>query len=565
MRAESGALALATSIAQMSREQLLALVQHRHIASADTVREPLGLALELLRPDSVARALSTSHRDELLALLALQRGETEDSPEITRLIAVGLAGIDADSRTAVSLPEVASALAKVTLPEAADRGPSGDTSETPDTSAWYGQAITSVRRAASVLRTLSVRPVRLGRKGAVAVASLRELAETIRTDQEPVEHLVAVLRASKLLSNVTGHGGKQLLVSSFAADNWLQLDYSARWITLAQAAIRAFDSRARTALCDSAYDLDEAEHMLPFNFPLLPANDLHKFAQAAGTAEELGLSVGGHLTPVARALLTDDELLAETLVREHMPPPVKGVYLQPDLSLIAPGPLRPDDESVLSRIAITEQLGPAASLRLSSASLTKAVQRGFAPQDIRAHLERLSFTGIPQPLDYLLTELERQALGQGQPGSSTPYDGVATRPQQQFTRAVEQVSNAGAGYAGATGPGIETHEGDEDAAPHVDASGQVTHFEAKPEDPTRAMVERVFAAAHSNGHGDIERRLELAIRERRTLKVTAVAGSTEYVFTVLPVSLQGGRLRASDEKAGVVRTLPLGAITAIEF
>jgi len=68
----------------------------------------------------------------------------------------------------------------------------------------------------------------------------------------------------------------------------------------------------------------------------------------------------------------------------------------------------------------------------------------------------------------------------------------------------------------------------------------------------------------SSGDGGLSRRLELAIRHRRPVQVTAVAGAHEHVFTLLPLSLRGGRLRATDQQAGVERTLPVSAITAVE-
>jgi len=84
------------------------------------------------------------------------------------------------------------------------------------------------------------------------------------------------------------------------------------------------------------------------------------------------------------------------------------------------------------------------------------------------------------------------------------------------------------------------------------------------EDELQAMIERVLAAsAEGSGEGDLTRRLELAIRDRSPVRVTAVAGGDEREFTLLPVSLKGGRLRATDQLAGVERTLPVSAITAV--
>ena len=71
------------------------------------------------------------------------------------------------------------------------------------------------------------------------------------------------------------------------------------------------------------------------------------------------------------------------------------------------------------------------------------------------------------------------------------------------------------------------------------------------------------ATQAASGAGDLSRKLELAIRDKSPVQVTAAAGSDERTFTLLPVALTGGRLRATDQVAGVERTLPLSAIVAV--
>ena len=90
-------------------------------------------------------------------------------------------------------------------------------------------------------------------------------------------------------------------------------------------------------------------------------------------AEDLGLTLHGHLTPVAEALLRGDEGAVVAIAERDIPGNVPGVYLQPDLSIIVPGPLPPEDEAVLNAISETEQLGPAASLRVSTEKLTSCL------------------------------------------------------------------------------------------------------------------------------------------------------------------------------------------------
>ncbi|MBL5974758.1 MAG: hypothetical protein D3X82_13610 [Candidatus Leucobacter sulfamidivorax] len=64
--------------------------------------------------------------------------------------------------------------------------------------------------------------------------------------------------------------------------------------------------------------------------------------------------------------------------RSERVPRSPRVYLQPDLSLIVPGPLPPGDERSLAEISEAEQWGVAATLRLSPASLRRALRGGWS-------------------------------------------------------------------------------------------------------------------------------------------------------------------------------------------
>ena len=536
----SGTLALAASIAAMDRPALEQLVEVRRVLSPASVHEPLGLAIELLRPDSVSRALQSAHRDSLAALLALSTGKAhdEDRGALRALAADGLVGLDTATGDAVSLPEVQETLFALGFPgDAAGSDPSPQADPiaerpSPDPSAWYGAALTSVRRAAQLLRSIARRPVRLGRKSRPAVASVRELAEAAHCEPDAVDRLLDVLRAAGLLVELPGASGQQLGLSANAR-GWLALDYPQRWLALAEAAGSLIDARLRRGLEETPGELGAVVRRLSFDFPLLPEAELEALERVSLSADDLGLAVGGRLAPAALELLSGDRSAALRIAEQQIPAPVTGVYLQPDLSLIVPGPLQPEDEAALSAIADTEQLGPAASLRLSAGTLARAAQRGIAPAAIRELLQRLSLTGIPQPLDYLLGDLERKLA-----------EGTASMDDELRS------------YAPAPALPVASHEHE-------------TETEAEqPEAPSgelAEMVERVFTAAReSGGEGELTRRLKLAIRDRSAVQVTAVAGSDERIFTLLPVSLQGGRLRASDQQAGVERTLPVSAITAVE-
>lgn len=619
----TGTLALAASIAAMDREALEHLVAHRRIGSPDTVDEPLSLALELLKTDSLTRALQGAHRDELRLLRALEGEQVSldrrrELGALDHVISLGLVGLDAASGLTLALPEVTAVLDDL-APSLGDPAPSlgdpapavsdpssaggavtgargavvgvlgaagaiGATTDTPrtadhavDTSKWYGQALTSLRQVAHLIRVIAKRPVKLGRKGSPTVIALRELADTTHTDADVVSRLIEVMARAGLLAPSTGHSGGQELVPTGPAREWLQFDYPTRWLSLAEAGIARFDARLRreiafaasasrdqTSILDQSATSDPSTLIdlrariddLPREYPLLPAADLDQARRSANIAEDLGLTVHGHLTPSALALLGGDREAAQRIAEEQIPPPVAGVYLQPDLSVIVPGPLPPEDEAALSAVTETEQLGPAASLRLAPSALERAVRTGISPGAIRALLERLSLTGIPQPLDYLLRDLDRRWGESDQAAAAT---GDTTEPE-----------TAASGHGTAAIRSKDQPDRDRPDQPsgtRADRESRLDPGPGRAQLPAELaeMVERVLSADRSTGtEGDLTRRLKLAIRERSTVRVVAVAGDDEREFTLLPVSLQGGRLRATDQVAGVERTLPVSAITTVE-
>lgn len=564
----SGTLALAAQIAAMDRQALAQLAAGRRIASPATVHEPLGLAIELLRPDSISRALQSLHRGSLEALQAVAEERAADPAILESLAAIGLLGVSSDKQqpspsaaSFVALPEVTEALPSLPSPASL---PSSESLPSPaplpiatelpaqqapapeDFSGWFAPALTSVRRAAKMLHTIATHPVRLGRKGRPAVVAVRDLAEAAHCMPEQTGRLLDTMHAAGLLRSHRNHiGTEQLGVAEPAAHRWLmQSDYAARWLDLAGATISWFDSRLRRGIAETGGDLRAAAYRLPHDYPLLPEGELASLVRVAETAEDLGLTLHGWVTPAARALLQGDKTKAGAITESDIPGNVPGVYLQPDLSIIVPGPLPPTDEAILSAISETEQLGPAASLRVSTDRLTRAVLRaGSGTGEIRQALERLSLTGIPQPLDYLLRDLDRRAIEHAK-----GFEGTSDSVLHNST---ELPSPARApSWTPAEPP----------PAPVI-AKPAPSH-----EQQVQEMIDRVLAAASDAGsEGDLTRRLELAIRDRSPVRVTAVAGKDEREFTLLPVSLKGGRLRATDQLAGVERTLPVSAITAVDM
>lgn len=634
----SGSLPLAASIAGMERAALTLLIQRRWVANPAAVKDPLSLALELLRPDSISRALETLDRDGIRALLALTGDassvHTDSAAAHARaaVLALGLAGLpsastDEPSRSAdpVPLDEVSEQLRLLLESEGSAERLERPTSAAapqrtpePASGAWFGAAQTTTQRAAAALRALAIEPVKRNRRGGTSQTGVKTLAEALRTDPDSAERVIELLRTAGLIHGVASSLHGERFAVSPEGIAWLELPHAERWLSLAEALAARVSGPAEVALRIAGGSLGSAvTEVLPAEFPLLPEARLLDARVLAASAEDLGCTVGGALTPIATELLEPStrpdraDLLRR--VREVLPPIAPGVYVQPDLSIIVPGPLAPADEASLFGVADVEQLGVASSLRVTASSLARALENGVSIAEVRTLLERLSLTGIPQPLDFLLTDVEAKhgsvivfpgtsrtrvrvadpAVGdamlvdrallhlqlQRDPSSLAYVLLSRLRPEHVLAALVDARYAAIAGTdpdaVPATVPAAAAS-----AQPRTSAQADGGTVEPRAEAPAGSrsgrgerasaatvaeLVDRVLAGAEQPGSGEWTRRIELAIREKRAIEITAAAGSDVRTFRLLPASLSGGRLRASDQTAGVERTLPVSAITGVEI
>jgi hypothetical protein len=95
-------------------------------------------------------------------------------------------------------------------------------------------------------------------------------------------------------------------------------------------------------------------------------------------------------------------------MRGLLPEPVDHVLAQPDLSLIAPGPLVSDLADTLAVVADVESSGGATVFRVSESSVRRALDAGWSASDLHDFFTRASRTPVPQALDYLVDDVARQ-------------------------------------------------------------------------------------------------------------------------------------------------------------
>lgn len=278
------------------------------------------------------------------------------------------------------------------------------------------------------------------------------------------------------------------------------------------------------------------------------------------------------------------------------------MYLQHDLSVVAPGPLSPEIDARMRVLADVESRALATTYRISAASVNRALTSGETAESLREFLGGISKTGLPQPLDYLITEGAARygLIRAGELDDDGAEPGMPEFGARSYLRsddsdllrtvAVDQslaslgLTSAGPYRLVSRFPLDVTFWSLSDARYPVaaeNADGEITAllrhrvaraFRPGALDTTKDLITRLRldaegaagAAEEVTGHAWLVKQLESAIRSRSALTVSVSMPGGEVVdYQLEPTSLGGGRLRARDSKSEIERTLPLSSIAAI--
>jgi hypothetical protein len=143
--------------------------------------------------------------------------------------------------------------------------------------------------------------------------------------------------------------------------------------------------------------------------PRLGGGDLPRAVDALlAQAEFLGL-LGRAAPSEAGRLLADPAAEPSALAEAvHWPPLVARVVVQADLTATSLGPMTPESQARLERLADLESAGAAAVYRFSNATLQRAFDAGMGTGEVLAELAALSATGVPAALESLVADVGRR-------------------------------------------------------------------------------------------------------------------------------------------------------------
>jgi hypothetical protein len=542
-------------------------------------------------------------------------------------------------------------------------------------SAGVGQALEAVRLASVVLEALAADPPPMLRTGGIGVRELRRLARTTGVAEPVAALLIEIGYAAGLLGETepSRGGGEGTFRPTANYDVWSGAPIALRWHALATAWLAMARQPGlvgrRAAGTSGGHYRDRTDRVIGPLGPEagrttapgarrtvlgilagLPTGTTatveqvqalvgwHAPRRAAGLdlgsvlteAAALGITGLGALTSYGTALLDDqarsDEdplgvragdapaglTRAAARLDALLPRPVDELVVQADLTVIVPGPPEPALAAELELVADHESAGGASVYRVTRGSLRRALDAGYAAEDLHELFARRSRTPVPQGLDYLIDDVAR-AHGGLRVGSAHAYlrsDDEALVAQALADRRLASlglrrlaptvlVSAASTGRLLAALRDAGYVPVPEDAsgatvlvrprARRAPARSPVTapadpfsaHRMSRPRllgiiedirrgDAAARAAQRAPATVRANGtavsaqaHTEAMAVLQQAVREKALVWVRYVdahGGSASRL--VRPVSIGAGYLRAEDERTDTLHTFALHRITA---
>ena len=122
-------------------------------------------------------------------------------------------------------------------------------------------------------------------------------------------------------------------------------------------------------------------------------------------AEWLGITGQGAISKYGVEFLKGIDL---AIINEDLPKTVDHILIQSDNTAIAPGPLEHEISQQLAMMAEIESRGGATVYRFSEATIRRALDHGKTGDEIKSFLAKTSKTAMPQPLEYLISDVAKK-------------------------------------------------------------------------------------------------------------------------------------------------------------
>jgi hypothetical protein len=615
----SNTLSLATRLKAMRDADLARTMRARAIGTAG-IKDFFDLAEAFLDPVSIQNALSHLDRPTLAILAAAsERGGSSSAGDIAALLSSMTDGevdaaaverrallarelllLEEHSHTLVAYDAVRERLLSwpdsglPSLAELAKTHSPGALEPVPDVDQRFTdrlgveRAFTATTAVTELLVEVEREPARELAKGGVGLPDTKRLAGSMSVDLESVASFLAVADRADLAVRETG---SWMITERGAA--WLLESTGGRWAALASAWLDRLPADIRVLLAHRTHT-HWGHGLRGYLDWLYPAGGEwmdDRVSTYTRDAELLGITANNNPTSPGSLLLAEGVEAAAAAMSALLPAEVEQVYLQHDLSIVAPGPLTPQVDSRLRTIADMESRALASSYRVSTSSVNRAMASGESAESMLAFLRSISLTGIPQPLQYLIEEAASRygqvRVGRVEDESSGAQSYIRSSDEMLIGTMLVDQNLTSLGFV-RTDPTRATSRfaidvvfwsvsdarypvAAENADGEIIALRRQRAVKSQPTDtanPIATLIERLRLAAAPEGEGTgqewLIRQLDVAIRAKSSLTISVtMPNGTMVDYQLEPTSVTGGRLRGRDNKAAIERTLPLSRIAAI--
>jgi len=617
----SNTLSLATRLRAMTDAELLAAMKARAVGTQG-MKDFFDLAEAFLSPASIQQMLTRLDRATLAVLAAISRLTELSGPPDATTISGLLGELSGQRPSAAFIVERAAVSIQLLLVEPEGSGyqeydsvrdqllawpsfglpgldelamvaPPAAREVAPDVDRRFVDRLAADRAFAAITATtelladLEREPARELAKGGIALPDTKRLANTMAVDLESVATFVAVSEGAGLVARES----RSIMITEVGR-GWLLASSKERWGALANAWFARLPGDIRDLLGGHTHALwgQGLRCYIDWLYPAAGDWMEERISTYTRDAELLGVTANQAPSTPGSALLSDGIEAAAAVMASLLPREVEQVYLQHDLTIVAPGPLTPAVDARLRSLADVESRALASSYRVSTSSVNRAMASGETRQSLLDFLAAVSLTGIPQPLDYLISEAagrygtvragalesdpeqrsyvrsdDEQLLGTILVDQSLSALGLrrvsSTRAVSRFPLDAVFWSVSDARYPIAA----------EDAEEKIVALKRQRTARAQPagrSDPLDLLVERLRLGGEpepeETGQAWLLRQLDAAIKARVGLTVSVRMPNGSIVdYQLEPTSMGGGRLRARDDKSQIERTLPLTSIAAL--
>lgn len=568
----SDARALATRLADLGDAALAETLAARGVSPQSGWHDFFDAAEALLDPVSIDRALTRLDRRDLIAL---ETGASPVAGEPARL-----ALVDADGTPYAAVAECLAAAVAAQPGAFRSAPPSGDPlpADARAAAAAAERAFTTAGSLADILLACLHAPFARTGAGPVSAADRRRLTDAGAI--ESADDLEDLLASAADAGLAAAHDREWTVTET--GERWLEAPTPQRWERIAE----GFRARLPRGLRTPSNGF-----LTPDAWPGVYPLDV-EWPVRAERRRRIGVRWGlfgvDHAPaefPWTTKLRTGERADAATMA-PYLPAEIDRVYLQADLTAIAPGPLAPALDLRLRSIAVRESRAQASTYRFTADSVGAGMTEGETAESMRAFLADLSLTGIPQPLAYLIeSTAARHGLvrvradertGRTRVESADPglLDAVAIdqalRPLGLIADGDGLTSRVArdAVYwtlADARYPVVALDAAGEPESVHRRAAASASAPAATTEETYARLIGTLRGGHGTQGEeGWLERELEQAVRARAEIVVVVrMPDGSERSFTLEAAGLGGGRLRGRDRAADIERTLPVSSIVSV--